>query len=141
MSRPLLCVRMIAAFVAAPTILSDARPASADSSAPPGWTTSAYGARDNFERAYAAPARDPRGVRLIVNGRLIDLSSSPDGAEQRTDIGGGVIGGAGLLGGPTLTATAIGNSAEISNVSNSTIILNQTNVGPTMATAVAGGGR
>ena len=141
MSRLLLCVAFIAIFTAAPTIPSDARPAVTDISAPPGWTTSAYGARDNFERAYVAPARDPRGVRLIVNGRLIDLSSSPDGAEQRTNIGGGVMDGSGLLGGPTLTATAIGNSAEITNVSNSTIILNQTNVGLTMATAVAGGGK
>jgi len=141
MSRPLICAAWIAAVAAAPTMPSDARPAASDPSAPPAWTTSTYGARDGFDRAYAAPGRDPRGVRLIVNGRIVDLSTSPDSADDRADIGAGLLDGKGLLGGPTLNATAIGNSAEITNVSNSTIILNQTNVGLTMATAIAGGGK
>lgn len=90
-----------------------------------------------YDDPYYAPSRDNSGVRLVVNGRAIDLqerSGYKAPYQMRSSVSGGTT-----LRGPTLSATAVGNAISISNTSNSTIFVNAFNAGNQYAVARAGG--
>lgn len=93
----------------------------------------------SYADPFYAPARDEAGVRLVVNGRPVDLRDRTGGYaapffSSRQGQGGSVMAGP-TLRGPTLSAAAIGNNISVSNVSNSTIIVTATNTGNQIATA------
>jgi hypothetical protein len=100
----------------------------------------AYGMEgETYADPFYAPARDEAGVRLVVNGRPVDLRDRTGGYAapffgSRQRQGGSVMSGP-TLRGPTLSAAAIGNNIAVSNVSNSTIIVTATNTGNQIATA------
>ena len=81
-----------------------------------------------YEDPFYAPSRDNSGVRVVVNGRAVDLQERSGGYNAVYPMRGGVSGGP-TLRGPTLSATAIGNSVSVSNTSNSTIFVNAVNAG------------
>jgi hypothetical protein len=81
-----------------------------------------------YEDPFYAPSRDNSGVRVVVNGRAVDLQERSGGYSAAYPMRGGVSGGP-TLRGPTLSATAIGNSVSVSNTSNSTIFVNAVNAG------------
>jgi hypothetical protein len=79
---------------------------------------------------YRPPERDPQGVRLVVNGRMVDLSDDRGSPFGGSSFSSGVGGrGPSTLSGSTLSSAAIGNNVSISNVRNSTIFINQQNNG------------
>ena len=84
---------------------------------------------------YSTPSRDASGTRVIVNGQRLDLSG-----DRRMSSGGltganpGVASGIGRLSMPGSTATSVGNNVSISNVRNSTIIIEQRNFGKQIST-------
>jgi hypothetical protein len=82
----------------------------------------------SYQDPYYAPSRDNSGVRVVVNGRSVDLQDRSGGYSSAYPMGGGVSSGP-TLRGPTLSATAIGNSVAVSNTSNSTIFVNAVNAG------------
>jgi hypothetical protein len=81
-----------------------------------------------YEDPFYAPSRDNSGVRVVVNGRAVDLQERSGGYTAAYPMRGGVSDGP-TLRGPTLAATAIGNSISVSNTSNSTIFVNAFNTG------------
>ena len=81
-----------------------------------------------YEDPFYAPSRDNSGVRVVVNGRAVDLQERSGGYTAAYPMRGGVSAGP-TLRGPTLAATAIGNSVSVSNTSNSTIFVNAFNAG------------
>jgi hypothetical protein len=81
-----------------------------------------------YEDPFYAPSRDNSGVRVVVNGRAVDLQERSGGYSAAYPMRGGVSGGP-TLRGPTLSAMAIGNSVSVSNTSNSTIFVNAVNAG------------
>jgi hypothetical protein len=81
-----------------------------------------------YEDPFYAPSRDNSGVRVVVNGRAVDLQERSGGYSAAYPMRGGVSGGP-TLRGPTLSAMAIGNSVAVSNTSNSTIFVNAVNAG------------
>jgi len=84
----------------------------------------------DFASPYRPPERDPQGVRLVVNGRMVDLSDDRGTPFGGSSFSSGVGGrGPSTLSGSTLSAAAIGNSISISDVRNSTIVINQQNNG------------
>lgn len=92
---------------------------------------------DSYADPFYAPARSEEGVRLVVNGRPVDLRDRTGGYTYSYGSGGfsaGPMTGP-TLRGPTLNATAVGNNISVSNVSNTTIIVNATNTGNQIATA------
>jgi len=102
-----------------------------------------YGVTPDVEASpYRFPSRDQNGVRLVVNGRPVDLGGSRSaGPASLSDRGGGLGGQlssstrSGRLPGSTLTnTTAVGNIVTISNVRNSTISITQINNGRVTAT-------
>jgi len=99
----------------------------------------AYGMEgQSYADPFYAPARDEAGVRLVVNGRPVDLRDRTGGYaapffSSRQGQGASVMAGP-TLRGPTLSAAAIGNNITVSNVSNSTIIVTATNTGNQIAT-------
>jgi hypothetical protein len=104
----------------------------------------AYGMEgSSYSNPFYAPSRDSSGVRLVVNGRPVDLRDRS--GRYTTSYGSSFSSGGPLmrgptLGGPTLTASAVGNNISVSNVSNATIIVNATNMGNQFA-KVQGRGR
>lgn len=91
----------------------------------------------DYETPFYAPSRDNSGVRLVVNGRAVDLqerSSYTSPQPMRTGVSHGPT-----LRGPTLSASAIGNAINVSNTSNSTIFIHSFNAGNQYAVARAGG--
>ena len=105
-----------------------------------------YGVTPDVEASpYRFPSRDRNGVRMIVNGRPVDLGGSRSAGPARLSDAGGGLGGqlsastrSGRLPGSTLTnSTAIGNLVSISNVRNSTISITQINNGRVTATTNA----
>ena len=92
----------------------------------------------SYSDPFYAPARDDSGVRLVVNGRPVDLQDRTGGYTTSFGSGyghsGSVMAGP-TLRGPTLNATAVGNNISVANVSNTTIIVNATNNGNQIATA------
>jgi len=101
---------------------SGAALANEDMTRPFGMTSGGY------EDPFYAPSRDDAGVRVVVNGRAVDLQERSGGYTAPYQLRGGVSGGA-TLRGPTLSAVAIGNSISITNTSNSTIFVNAFNAG------------
>lgn len=102
-----------------------------------------YGVTPDVEASpYRFPSRDPNGVRLVVNGRPVDLGGSRSAGPARLADPNAGIGGqlssstrSGRLPGSTLTnTTAVGNNVTISNVRNSTISITQINNGRVSAT-------
>ena len=102
-----------------------------------------YGVTPDVEASpYQFPGRDPNGVRLVVNGRPVDLGGPRSAGPARLADPTAGIGGrlststrSGRLPGSTLTnTTAIGNNVLISNVRNSTISITQINNGRVSAT-------
>ena len=81
-----------------------------------------------YEDPFYAPSRDNSGVRVVVNGRAVDLQERSGGYSAAYPMRGGGSGGP-TLRGPTLSAMAIGNSVSVSNTSNSTIFVNAVNAG------------
>lgn len=95
----------------------------------------------SYAEPYYAPGRDNAGVRIVVNGRPVDLQDRSGGYARgyapgrwtrsgRADASAGVT-----LPRPTLSATAVGNSVSLSNVSNTTLFLQMQNNGAQIATA------
>lgn len=100
----------------------------------------AYGMEGgSYSDPFYAPSRDNSGVRLVVNGRPVDLQDRSGGYTTSYGSGASLMRGP-TLGGPTLTASAVGNNISVSNVSNSTIIVNAVNKGNQFAT-IQGRGR
>jgi hypothetical protein len=95
-------------------------------------------ASGGYEDPFYAPSRDDDGVRVVVNGRAVDLQQR-SGYTSYQPMRRGVSGGA-TLRGPTLTANAIGNAISVSNTSNSTIFVNAINSGHQIAFARSGAG-
>jgi hypothetical protein len=102
-----------------------------------------YGVTPDVEASpYRFPSRDQNGVRLIVNGRPVDLGGSRSAGPARLSDPGASLGGqlststrSGRLPSTTLTnTTAVGNMVSISNVRNSTISITQINNGRVTAT-------
>ena len=104
----------------------------------------AYGMEgSSYSDPFYAPARDDSGVRLVVNGRPVDLQDRSGG--YTTSYGSSFGSGTSVmrgptLSGPTLTASAVGNNISISNVSNATIIVNAMNTGNQIARVQGRGG-
>jgi hypothetical protein len=92
----------------------------------------------SYEDPFYAAGRDDGGVRLVVNGRPIDLQDRSAGYSGWFGAGDGfssrMMSGP-TLRGPTLGATAVGNNISVSNVSNTTVIVNATNNGNQIAVA------
>ncbi len=97
-----------------------------------------YGVTPDVEASpYRFPSRDPNGVRLIVNGRPVDLGGSRAAGPARLADPNSGVGGqlssstrSGRLSNSTLpSTTAVGNNVSISNVRNSTISITQINNG------------
>ena len=95
-----------------------------------------YGVTPDVEASpYRFPSRDPNGVRLIVNGRPVDLGGSRTAGPARLADPNSGVGGqlssstrSGRLSNSTLpSTTAVGNNVSISNVRNSTISITQIN--------------
>lgn len=83
-----------------------------------------------YEDPFYAPSRDNSGVRVVVNGRAVDLQERSGGYSAAYPMRGGVSAGGGTtLRGPTLSAVAVGNSVSVSNTSNSTVFVNAVNAG------------
>lgn len=104
----------------------------------------AYGMEGaSYSDPFYAPSRDNSGVRLVVNGRPVDLQDRSGGytTSYGSSFGSGnpVMRGP-TLGGPTLTASAVGNNISVSNVSNATIIVNAMNMGNQFAKVQGRGG-
>lgn len=95
-------------------------------------------ASGGYEDPFYPPSRDNSGVRVVVNGRAVDLQERP-GYNSSQPMRRGIAGGA-TLRGPTLTANAIGNAVSVSNTSNSTIFVNAINTGHQIAVARSGSG-
>lgn len=102
-----------------------------------------YGVTPDVEASpYRFPSRDPNGVRLVVNGRPVDLGGSREAGPARLADPNGGVGGqlsgstrSGRLANSTLpSTTAVGNNVTISNVRNSTISITQINNGRVTAT-------
>jgi len=102
-----------------------------------------YGVTPDVEAsAYRFPARDQNGVRLVVNGRPVDLGGSRSAGPARLSDPNAGYGGqlssstrTGRLPSSTLNSTtAVGNNVTISNVRNSTISITQINNGRVTAT-------
>lgn len=131
-------MRVFPSLTAVIVVLSCTQLASAQSS--PEKMYQAYGMDgQSYADPFYAPARDESGVRLVVNGRPVDLRDRTGGYaapffSSRQGQGAGVMAGT-TLRGPTLSAAAIGNNISVSNVSNSTIIVTATNTGNQIATA------
>ena len=105
-----------------------------------------YGVTPDVEASpYRFPSRDQNGVRLIVNGRPVDLGGSRSAGPARLADPNAGVGGqlststrSGRLPGSTLTnTTAVGNIVSITNVRNSTISITQINTGRVTATTNA----
>ena len=105
-----------------------------------------YGVTPDVEASpYRLPSRDQNGVRLIVNGRPVDLGGSRSAGPARLADPNAGVGGqlststrSGRLPGSTLTnTTAVGNIVSITNVRNSTISITQINNGRVTATTNA----
>jgi hypothetical protein len=105
-----------------------------------------YGVTPDVEASpYRFPSRDQNGVRLIVNGRPVDLGGSRSAGPARLADPNAGVGGqlststrSGRLPGSTLTnTTAVGNIVSITNVRNSTISITQINNGRVTATTNA----
>lgn len=93
----------------------------------------AYGMeRGSYSDPFYAPSRDNSGVRLVVNGRPVDLQDRSGGYTTSYGSGTPMMRGP-TLGGPTLMASAVGNNISVSNVSNATIIVNAMNKGNQIA--------
>ena len=110
-------------------------------SSAPVWAENALAGGSNSTKPYSTKGRDGAGVRLVYNGRVIDLSDEA-GAQPSSlasSYSSGVMSGRPTLGGPTLSAASIGNNIEITNAYNSSIFINQYNNASQVATI--GGGR
>ncbi len=103
-----------------------------------------YGVTPDVEASpYRFPSRDPNGVRLVVNGRPVDLGGSRAAGPARLADPNAGLGGqlssstrSGRLANSTLpSTTAVGNNVTISNVRNSTISITQINTGRITATS------
>lgn len=103
-----------------------------------------YGVTPDVEASpYRFPSRDPNGVRLVVNGRPVDLGGSRAAGPARLADPNAGIGGqlssstrSGRLASSTLpSTTAVGNNVTISNVRNSTISITQINTGRVTASS------
>lgn len=102
-----------------------------------------YGMTPDVEASpYRTPARDQNGVRLIINGRPVDLGGPrPAGPARLADpnSSAGQLSPStrsGRLPSSTLgNSTAIGNIVSINNVRNSTINVTQINNGRVTAAA------
>ena len=66
-----------------------------------------------YEDPFYAPSRDNSGVRVVVNGRAVDLQERSGGYSADYPMRGGVSGGP-TMRGPTLSSMAIGNSVSVS---------------------------
>lgn len=102
-----------------------------------------YGVTPDVEASpYRFPSRDQNGVRLIVNGRPVDLGGARSAGPARLADPNASVGGhlstatrSGRLPNPSLTSTtAVGNNVSISNVRNSSISITQINNGRVTAT-------
>jgi hypothetical protein len=105
-----------------------------------------YGVTPDVEASpYRFPSRDQNGVRLIVNGRPVDLGGSRSAGPARLADPNAGLGSqlssttrSGRLPSSTLTnTTAVGNIVSITNVRNSTISITQINNGRVTATTNA----
>ncbi len=94
----------------------------------------------SYSEPFYAAGRDNAGVRIVVNGRPVDLQDRSGGyagnyapgrwtRPGRADASTGVT-----LPRPTLSATAVGNSVSVSNVSNTTLFVQMQNNGNQVAT-------
>jgi hypothetical protein len=104
--------------------------------------TRPYGMDDtSYSEPFYAAGRDNSGVRIVVNGRPVDLQDRSGGyaggyapgrwtRPGRADASTGVT-----LPRPTLAATAVGNSVSVSNVSNTTLFVQMQNNGNQISTA------
>jgi hypothetical protein len=86
---------------------------------------------------YKPVSRDSQGNRLIINGRVVDMGDSASPGSYNSSVsrpGYSTLSQGGTLRrGPSLNAVAIGNSIELTGISNSTLILNQYNYGQQIA--------
>ena len=92
---------------------------------------------------FRAAARGSSGNRLVVNGRVVVMAGAgdgPSGPAARYSAGAGALGGS-TLRANTITAAAIGNSVDIRNVRNATIVIRQVNQGAQRASVGQGGSR
>jgi hypothetical protein len=105
-----------------------------------------YGVTPDVEASpYQFPGRDQNGVRLVVNGRPIDLGGARSAGPARLADPNGGVGGrlstytrSGRLSNSSLSSTtAVGNNVTISNVRNSSISITQINYGRVTATTNA----
>ena len=106
----------------------------------PRWTTQNIG-MDGERRStpYSTPSRDAAGTRVIVNGQRLDVARSRSSSSGNlTGSNPGVVNGFGQLSKPGSTATSVGNNVSISNVRNSTIIIEQRNFGQQISTIGTG---
>jgi hypothetical protein len=137
MARPFALRSMIAGFIALFGALNLASPAFAWESLSsrmdqaPSWSSQPYGSTPgDYQTPYSAPQRDQYNNRLVVNGRVVDLGdSNHPSPSSRAAFSSGVSAGSGMLRGPSLTAMSVGNSIELTAVSNSTIFITQHNNG------------
>jgi len=93
-----------------------------------------------YAEPYAPPSRDGNATRLVVNGRMVDLSgpkASPSSPAYGHSAGVGFSRTSSLRS-STLSMASIGNNVEISNVHGGTIIINQVNQGNQTSFAVGG---
>lgn len=102
-----------------------------------------YGVTPDVEASpYRFPSRDPNGVRLIVNGRPVDLGGPRAAGPARLADPNAGVGGrlststrSGRLANSSLpSTTAVGNNVTISNVRNANISITQINNGRVSAT-------
>lgn len=128
------------AMTAAPAAAREQDATDAYSSAPV-WAENALAGGSNTTKPYSTKGRDSAGVRLVYNGRVIDLSeeAGTQPSSLASSYSSGVMSGRPTLGGPTLSAASIGNNIEITNAYNSSIFINQYNNASQVATV--GGGR
>lgn len=108
---------------------------------PAGWGEPYGWSNREASEPYRANGRDAGGNRIVYNGQVVSLPNDRRGpSSQAAVFSGGVASmGASTLSRHTLTAAAIGNSVDIRNVRNSTIIINQQNTGRQSATVNRGG--
>lgn len=107
----------------------------------PGWSEPYGWSNRQAAEPYRPESRDAAGNRILYNGRPVTLPNGQAGPSSRAaSFNSGVSSlGPSTLSRTTLTAAAIGNSVDIRNVRNSTIIINQHNTGRQSATVNRGG--
>ncbi len=107
----------------------------------PGWSERYGWSNREAAEPYRPESRDAAGNRILYNGRPVSLPSGQVGPSSRAASFHNRISGLGpsTLLRARLTAAAIGNSADICKVRNSTFMINQRNTGLQRATVNRGG--